>query len=543
MRIPIVAIVGRPNVGKSTLFNAIVGERRAIVEDTPGVTRDRNYAFVEGRYPFPFSLVDTGGFDSTLSGVIEDQVREQTRLAIEEADLLIVLFDGKTGVQPGDEEVVNLIRRYEKPSIYCVNKVDGIEQVERIYDFYALGVSELKDLSALYGRNLKDILAQALSLIPDSEELTEIARQTRERRAEELEALGAAAKVDESEEEEFVEDAELTPSEFREEVRELRAPNFAPVFIPGESELSKERYDKEYRLAEVVSGSAGAESEDEVWEAIEGERDITSGPESIELVRVAIIGRPNVGKSTMLNTLLGETRAITSPVAGTTRDTLDVTFEHEGQKYLLTDTAGLRKKGRITDHIEKYSSMRTLRAISDADVALLLLDATEGPTEQDQKIAGIAHDQGKGLIIVANKWDLIEKDHKTAKGFKDKVEDTFKFAPYAPLIHTSAKSGRRVVKILPEALRVALSRSRRIPTGSLNRLLKHRLRRISPPSYRGVPIKLFYANQVDVAPPRFALFLNHTKGVHFSYLRFIKNTIREAYSFTGTDLKLILRQK
>lgn len=541
MRIPIIAVVGRPNVGKSTLFNALVGHRRAIVEDVPGVTRDRNYAYVE-RYDFPISLVDTGGFDSTQYGVIEKQVREQTLLAIEEADVVLVLFDGKTGVQPGDDEVVELIRKSEKPVIYCVNKCDGVEQRDRTYEFYSLGVEELFDVSALNLRNHKLILEKAMSLLPDYEELKSAEHERRHLRSGE-DTLPEEHEPEETEETEEWFEEPIDKDQIREEMRENREIKFAPVFVPGEGNQTADEYEKEYRLAEVISLPQQAEDDDTVWEAEETEEEELQGPETIDLVKVAIIGRPNVGKSTMLNALVGETRAITSPEAGTTRDSLDVSFEWEDQKYLLTDTAGMRKKGRITDDIEKYSTMRSLRAISDADVALLLIDAVEGPTEQDVKIAGVVHEQGKGLILVVNKWDLAEKDHRTAHEFKGRVKEAFKFAPYAPIIYTSALSGRRVVKVLPTAKEVALNRLRRIQTGRLNRFLQRQLRKVSPPSYRGVPIKVYYANQVDVCPPRFTLFVNQPKGVHFSYLRFIKNAIREKFAFEGTDLKLMLRKQ
>jgi GTP-binding protein len=331
---------------------------------------------------------------------------------------------------------------------------------------------------------------------------------------------------------------ELSLEEKKEILKEQRAPSFAPVFIP-EKDGDEERYDKSHRLAEIVYLP---EQVDEVWEAEDGTLAV-DGPETIKEVRVAIIGKPNVGKSTLLNTLVGETRAITSDIAGTTRDSLDIQFEYDEQQYVLTDTAGLRKKARVSDEIERYSTLRSLRAISDADVAVLLIDASEGPTDQDAKIASLAHDQGKGLVIVINKWDLVEKDHRTAHEFKQRVKEEFKFAPYAPLIYTSALSGRRCVKILPEVRKIALSRLKRISTGKLNKLLQEKLRRVSPPSYRGVPLKLYYANQVDVAPPRFALFFNQPKGVHFSYLRFIKNSIREGFAFEGTDIKLMTRKQ
>jgi GTP-binding protein len=390
MRIPVIAIVGRPNVGKSTLFNSLVGERRAIVEDIPGVTRDRNYALVD-RYAFPFSLVDTGGFEQTINGVIETQIREQAQLAVEEADALMIIFDGKTGLQPADEEVVGLVRKYQKPAIYCVNKCDGIEQKQRTYDFFSLGVGELYDISALHKRNLGSLMDAVLNLLPDCAELSEHHRLVRETQAN---AVVSAEEVDEDEvdyvqDEEPWEPVELSLEEKKEILKEQRAPSFADVFIP-ETGRDAESYDRANRLAEIVYLP---EQASDVWEAEDGALAVT-GPETLELVRVAIIGKPNVGKSTLLNTLIGETRAITSPIAGTTRDSLDIQFEYEEQNYLLTDTAGLRKKARISDEIERYSTLRSLRAISDADVAVLLIDASEGPTDQDAKIAALAHDQG-----------------------------------------------------------------------------------------------------------------------------------------------------
>ncbi len=540
MRIPVIAIVGRPNVGKSTLFNAIVGERRAIVEDVAGITRDRNYAFVE-RLELPFSLVDTGGYDRTTEGVIETQVRNQTLMAIEEADALVVMFDGKAGAQPGDEEVVEIIRKARTPVIYCVNKCDGLEQQSRVNDFYSLGVGDLFDVSALHGRNTKLLIKQMLQLLPDYEELKQahVERRAAITEVEESAAPAEAAEAIELEELNAT-DPGLDYDSARDEMRSARTTSFAPVFIPGETAQTAAEYEKQHRLAEVMA--LPKSEEDEIW-AAEALTDPSEGPTVLDIVRVAIVGRPNVGKSTMLNTLLGETRAITSPVAGTTRDALDVRFEFDNQVYLLTDTAGLRRQGRITDDIERYATMRSLRAISDADVAVLMIDATEGPTDQDMKIAGVVHDQGKGLLIAINKWDAVEKDHRTAHEFKENMRVSFKFAPYAPLIYTSALSGRRCVKILPEALKIALARQRRIPTGRLNRSLQRSLRKVSAPSYHGTPVKLYYANQVDVAPPRFALFFNHPRGIHFSYLRFIKNAIRETYPFEGSDIKLMARKQ
>lgn len=529
MRIPVVAIIGRPNAGKSTLFNSILGYRKAIVEDLPGVTRDRHYALVE-RFEIPFYLVDTGGFESDPKEELAAAVVGQTMIAVEEADVIIALFDGTVGFQSADAEIVKLLRRSEKQAVYVVNKCDGVEQVGKTADFYTLGVPELLDISALNGRGIKGLVAQILPQLPEYEKLKQEAENLRAR-IEEAEAEASKSGIEIlTEEEEEIEARKPVPREI--------IPNpvtFAPVFVPGQGEESEVDYDMKYQLAPLPElAPLACQDEEDDEEEME---------EEIGQVRVAIIGRPNVGKSTLVNTILGETRVIASPVAGTTRDSLDVEIERDGQKYVLTDTAGLRKQARVSDDIEKYSVFRALTAIKDCDVAILLIDASAGPTDQDTKIAGIAIEEGRGLVLGINKWDLVEKDHKTAHEFKENVREAFKFAPFAPLVFLSAKSGRRAESLLKEARRIALVRKRRVGTGKLNRVLQRSLKSIVPSSYRGRPVKLSYASQVDVAPPRFLLFFNYPEKVHFSYLRAIKNIIRDQLGFSNTEVKFVLKEK
>lgn len=541
MRTPVVAIIGRPNVGKSTFFNQVLGYKKAIVEDIAGVTRDRQYAFIE-RYAVPFYLVDTGGFEKNPSEELAALVVEQTLLAIDEADAIVALFDGTVGLQNGDYDVVDLLRKQGKPVVYAVNKCDGVEQVTKVADFYSLGLSEIHDISAMYGRGTRALVDTVLQAIPDYTELQAAASAAREKRFQaEQEAEVEYAKFRGEEapvvDQEAEEEAEAAAAEEPAPVVE-REPMFAPVFVPGESaEEDAEDYDREYRVAPLPEYEAAGEED----EAEETEKPIEVA--HIDTIRLAIVGRPNVGKSTLLNSFAGETRAITSSIAGTTRDTLDITINRNGQDFVLTDTAGIRKQPRVTEKLEKYSVMRALKAISDCDVAAVLIDASTGPTDQDEKIAGIVHEEGRGLVLVVNKWDLIEKDHRTAHEFKRRMKEVFRFAPYAPVVFTSAISGRRGARVLVAAKQAAYNRCRRIPTGLLNRTLRKNLRRVSPPSYRGRAVKLFFANQIEVAPPRFLLFFNQPKGVHFSYLRFIKNVIRERFGFEGTDVKLETRKR
>ncbi len=548
LRIPIIAIAGRPNVGKSTLFNRVAGARLAVVEDFPGVTRDRNYALVE-RFPVPFYIVDTGGFEKDPQGEIEKLVVEQALLAAEEADLIIALFDGKAGCQGADGDVVQMLRRYDKPVVYGVNKCDGKEHVSLTYDFYALGVEDLHDLSALHGRGVDQFIENVLKRLPHYDALlaAEDARREREREtAVELEAVyGAAGDAELAQEESGIETDEPELPEaggvLAAEVAAYRPP---PVFVEGESAMSQAEYLRTHKLLTLAesedasrggagdAGAAGVEHEE-----------AAQAPAQMPCIRVAIIGRPNTGKSTLLNTLTGEQRAITSPYAGTTRDPVNLHLVRDGQEYELVDTAGLRREARVSDKIEKYSTLRALHALGECDVAIVLIDSVEGPTEQDGKIVGLAHEQGKGIVLAVNKWDLVEKDHRTMQTFKQQIREAFKFAPYAPLLFISAKTGKRCPRILETVRLVAESRMRRVSTNQLNRLLKSAAQRVSAPSYRGRPVKLYYAAQVDCAPPRFLLFFNYPQQVHFSYLRFLKNAIREEFGFHGTDIKLATRKR
>ncbi len=539
LRIPNIAIVGRPNVGKSTMFNRLLGERKAIVEDMPGVTRDRNYALVE-RYSVPFLLVDTGGFTDEPEDEMEKEVVAQTTLAAEEADVVLCLFDGAAGYQDSDRAVVDMLRRRGKPVTYAVNKCDGLEQYGRIADFYQLGVDELHDVSALHGRKVEELIEGVLRGLPEYDALK--ARE-RDREARIRDAQEAARNIPEVDDEEYASAADTAYDE--EELEEETIPNFAPVYLPDDENLSETDYDRLHGTLSLEESKSSAPRIDKDW-VNEYELEAEGDPEevSLESIQIAIVGRPNVGKSTLLNTLIGERRAITSPVAGTTRDTLDVEVKRDGQKFVIVDTAGLRKRGKIEENtVERYSALRSLGALSACDVAVVVLDATQEPTDQDEKIAGLAHEQGKGLVIAVNKWDLVEKDHTTVHQFTKKVRESFKFAPYAPLVFLSALSGRRCPKILDEALHIAKERVKRVPTNRLNQVLERAIRRKALPIYRGRPVKLYYAVQVDAAPPRFAMFFNYPKEVHFSYMRYLKNALREEFQFEGTDMKLIPRKR
>lgn len=524
---PIIAVVGRPNVGKSTLFNRVCGSNRAVVEDIAGVTRDRNYAYVE-TFPVPFYVVDTGGFEKDPEGELQQLVVEQAVLAAEEADVVIAVFDAKTGVHPGDDDVVDLLRRYRKPVIFAANKCDGKEHEPSAAEFYQLGVDHVYGISALHNRGVKELIKEALHTLPDFEQLVTACAEAERREEDAAQQMEAVLP-------EITTEEELEEPQAR-EVAEEEEPVFAPVYEGDETE----EYDRAYRLLPLDQSKPLAVLE---REPVGDEHEEREELPELRSIRIAIVGRPNVGKSTLLNTLIGEQRAITSPIAGTTRDSLNLTLKRDGQEFVLVDTAGLRKKARVSDKIEKYSTMRALHAISECDVAAVVLDAVEGPGEQDAKIVGLAHEQGKGIIIVLNKWDLVEKDHKAVQQFKQRLKEEFKFSPYAPILFASALTGKKCSKIFAEAKRVAVERAKRVSTYHLNRMLSRALQRVSAPSYRGQPIKLYYAAQVDSNPPRFVLFLNYPRQVHFSYLRFIKNAIREEFGFEGTDIKFVLRKR
>ena len=435
---PVVAVVGRPNVGKSTLFNRIAGGLVAIVENRPGVTRDRLYRNTEwlGR---KFTLIDTGGIefkDETTS--IPAQMRRQAEIAMEEANVIILVVDAQLPPTLDDEMIAQTLRRSGKPIILAANKIENFDKIDsQLYEYYSLGVGEPIPISAVHGMNTGDLLDMVISHFPKGEE---------------------------------------------------------------------EEYDP-------------------------------------DIIRIAVIGRPNVGKSSLVNTLLGEDRVIVSNIPGTTRDAIDTPFEREGKHYVLIDTAGMRRKGRIEELTEQYSVVRSLRAVDRADVILMLIDAPDGVTEQDKKIAGYAHEAGKGIILTINKWDLIEKDDKTMKKFDKQVREELSFMLYAPTMYVSALTGQRVSKILELVDFVAEQNSTRLSTSTFNTLLREWVHLNPPPTDKGRRLKILYATQVGVKPPSFVLFVNDTELMHFSYKRYLENQVREHFGFEGSPIRMILRQK
>jgi len=432
---PIVAIVGRPNVGKSTLFNRLVGRRLAIVDEVPGTTRDRLYAdAVWGGKRF--TLVDTGGLELATHDELIARVRAQAQLAIAEADVIIFMTDVMTGPTAGDEEVAEVLRRSAKPVLLAANKADNAALRQAAVEFYRLGLGDPYPISALHGTGVGDLLDRVVASLP--------------------------AEVEE---------------------------------------------------------------------------------EEIEAVRIAIVGRPNVGKSSLLNRILGYERAIVHEAPGTTRDAIDTFLEWEGRPVVLIDTAGIRRRGRIEPGVEKYSVLRALRAIDRADVVLLLIDATEGVTAQDAHIAGYVLEEVKGIVVVVNKWDLIRKDAHTKETYTQHVRASLRFLDYVPILFISALTGQGVGQVLPTALRVREERLVRIPTAELNRIIQDAVARHAPPSKAGKRLKIYYATQASVDPPTFVFFVNDPKLVHFSYERYLENQIREHYGFLGTPLKLSFRKR
>ena len=432
---PIVAVVGRPNVGKSTFFNKIVGRRVSIVEDTPGVTRDRIYAEAEWR-GVHFDIIDTGGIEPDSKDIILSQMREQAQMAIEMADVIVFIVDGKEGITSADEEVATMLRRTGKKVILLVNKIDNPSRMpEGFYDFYELGIGEPIPVSALNMLNLGDILDEIVESLP----------------------------VNESEEE--------------------------------------------------------------------------------DVIKVAVIGKPNVGKSSLINAFLDENRVIVSPIAGTTRDSIDSPFEWEGEKYILIDTAGIRRRSKVNESIEKYSVVRAIASIERCDVCLLLIDAAEGLTEQDKKIAGEAHEAGKGIVVVVNKWDLIEKETNTMRDFRRKLEAELLFMSYAPIVFISALKKQRLQTVMEEVKSVAEMRAMRVTTGQLNSLIADAMLMNPPPSDKGRRLKVYYASQIGVKPPLFSFSINDRELMHFSYARYLENRIRDVYGFRGTSIKFVFREK
>ncbi len=434
---PVVAIVGRPNVGKSTLFNALTGEKIAIVKDTPGVTRDRIYADVTW-LDKDFTLIDTGGIEPDSKDIILSQMREQAQIAIDTADVIIFITDVRQGLVDADSKVADLLRRSGKPVVLVVNKVDNFDKyIPDVYEFYNLGIGDPVPVSAASRLGLGDMLDVVAEHFPE--------------------------------------------------------------------------------------GSAQEEEDDRP--------------------RIAIVGKPNVGKSSIVNRLLGENRVIVSDVAGTTRDAIDTEIVYNGKEYIFIDTAGLRRKNKIKEELERYSIIRTVTAVERADVVLMVIDATEGVTEQDAKIAGIAHERGKGIIIVVNKWDAIEKNDRTMREYENDIRQVLSFMPYAEIMYVSALTGQRLVKLYDMIDMVIGNQTLRIATGVLNEIMTEAVAMQQPPSDKGKRLKLYYITQVSVKPPTFVIFVNDKELMHFSYTRYLENKIREAFGFRGTSLKFFIRER
>ncbi|MGL5257397.1 MAG: ribosome biogenesis GTPase Der [Proteocatella sp.] len=433
---PIVAIVGRPNVGKSTLFNKLVGKRVSIVEDTPGVTRDRIYAEVEWLNKY-FTVIDTGGIEPKSDEIILSKMRQQAELAMETAHVILFVVDGKNGLTPQDREIAVMLRKTKKPLILVVNKVDNRDLPADFYDFYELGLGEPMPISGVNGLGIGDLLDEVVSHFP-------------------------------------------------------------------------ENLDMEY---------------------------------NDDVTKVAIVGKPNAGKSSILNRLLGEERVIVSPIAGTTRDAIDTYKEIAGNKYLFIDTAGVRRKSKIDENIEKYSVIRSYTAIERADVVLMVIDANEGISEQDSKIAGMAHDEGKCIVVVVNKWDLLEKDNDSVKNYTKQIREELPFMMYAPIIFISTLTGQRFGQIKEKIDYVVEQAAKRVPTGILNDVIGEAVMLNQPPSDKGKRLKIYYATQVGVRPPTFTIFVNNLELFHFSYQRYLENKIRENFGFEGTPLVVKKREK
>ncbi|MCQ2458938.1 MAG: ribosome biogenesis GTPase Der [Ruminococcus sp.] len=437
MSIPIVAVVGRPNVGKSTLFNKLIGQRLSIVEDTPGVTRDRIYSKCEWRNK-EFMVVDTGGIEPDSTDVILSQMRRQSELAIEKADVIVFVTDIRCGVTSDDYSVAQMLLKSGKPIVLAVNKVDNLgEPPMELYEFYNLGLGDPYPISSVHGHGTGDMLDKVFEYLPDSDE---------------------------------------------------------------------KEYDEDY-------------------------------------IKVAVIGKPNAGKSSLINKIAGEERVIVSDIAGTTRDSTDTVIENDFGKFVFIDTAGIRKKSKVTEKIEHYSVLRAYMAVDRADVCVIMLDATEGFTEQDSKVAGYAHEQGKACVVAVNKWDLIEKDDKTMQEFRTKLENDFSFMSYVPFVFISAKTGQRVNKLYELIKYTFEQNSMRISTGMLNDVLSYATTRVQPPSDKGRRLKIYYMTQPSTKPPTFVTFVNRADLFHFSYRRYIENQIRSTFGLEGTPVRFIVRER
>ncbi|WP_017755595.1 ribosome biogenesis GTPase Der [Calidifontibacillus oryziterrae] len=432
---PVVAIVGRPNVGKSTIFNRVVGERISIVEDVPGVTRDRIYSSAEWLNN-TFNIIDTGGIEVGDEPLLV-QMRQQAEIAIEEADVIIFMVNGREGITAADEEVAKLLFRSKKPVVLAVNKIDNPEMKEFIYEFYSLGCGEPYPISGSHGLGLGDLLDEVVNHFPTKAE---------------------------------------------------------------------DDYDD-------------------------------------STIQFCLIGRPNVGKSSLVNAILGEERVIVSEIEGTTRDAIDTRLTRDGQEYVIIDTAGMRKRGKVYENLEKYSVLRALKAIERSDVVLVVLDGERGIIEQDKKIAGYAHDAGRAVVIVVNKWDAVDKDEKTMKKFEETIRDNFQFLDYAPIVFLSAKTKKRIHTLLPMINVASENHNMRVQTNVLNDVIMDAVAMNPTPTDRGTRLKIYYATQVAVKPPTFVIFVNDPDLLHFSYERFLENRIRDAFEFTGTPIKIIARAR
>ncbi|MBQ7714742.1 MAG: ribosome biogenesis GTPase Der [Clostridia bacterium] len=436
---PVIAIVGRPNVGKSTLFNKLIGERRAIVEDVPGITRDRIYGETEWRGK-KFIVIDTGGIEPKTDDVILKKMRDQAQIAIDHADVIIFMCDIRTGLTADDRDIAVMLKKSGKPVVPCINKVDSIGNIPpEFYEFYELGFeNDLIAVSSTHGNGTGDLLDAVMDSIPD---------------------------------------------------------------IPDQSD------------------------EDE------------------DLINVAVIGKPNAGKSSLINRILGDERLIVSDIAGTTRDAIDTHFENSFGKYNFIDTAGIRRRSKVNDRIEQFSVLRAKMAVERANVCILMIDAAQGITEQDEKIAGIAHEAGKAVIIAVNKWDSVEKDNNSVNSFTNEVYQALSYMTYAPIMFISAKTGQRVDKLFEQINYVHNQSVMRITTGMLNDVLADAVNRVQPPSDKGRRLKIYYMTQTSIAPPTFVTFCNNSELFHFSYQRYLENCLRKTFGFKGTPIRIIVRQK
>ena len=434
---PVVAIVGRPNVGKSTLFNKLIGQRLSIVKDTPGVTRDRIFAPCEWRGR-TFMLADTGGIEPHSDDIILSQMRRQAQLAIEQADVIVLVTDLQSGVTANDADVTSMLQKSGKPIVLCVNKCDGVGDVPpAFYEFYNLGLGDPVAVSSVHGHGTGDLLDAVFEYLPED----------------------------------------------------------------------------------------------------------TDDREEDERIKVAVIGRPNAGKSSLINAIAGEERSIVSSIAGTTRDAIDTNIENEHGSFVFIDTAGIRRKSRVDDDVEKYSILRAQMAVERADVCVIMIDGTEGFTEQDSKVAGIAHEQGKACIVAINKWDAVEKDDKTMDQMRKKLKEDFSFMSYVPFVFVSAKTGQRVDKLFDMIVSVHRQNSMRIPTGTLNEILAQATSRVQPPTDKGKRLRIYYMTQSTTCPPTFVCFVNKADLFHFSYQRYLENQIRDTFGLEGTPVRFIVREK